>query len=286
MLSELNHLMAYIEEHLLADLSPARLAKEIGFSEYHLKRTFRFIAGLSLSEYIKRRRLAKAQKELLKGVSVTTVAFKYGYQSVEGFSRAFHTFTGQKPSEIIKTQQQLAFPPLTFYLTVHGGTTMEFKIQEKPAFTLVGVTKRVPLQFNGVNPAISELAQSITPKQRDELHTLDDLYPHQVLNASYDFTEERLTGGGQLTHLIGFATSQDNPYPDLTSYQVPSHTWAIFPSTGPFPVTLQETWGKIYSEWLPTANYELVAAPEISFTRFSENPEGTYSEIWLAVKEK
>ncbi|MGH1899935.1 AraC family transcriptional regulator [Enterococcus faecalis] len=283
MLANLNQAMDYIEEHLTEEVSFDELAKKTGISVYHFKRTFSFIAGMSLAEYIKKRRLAEANLALLAGEKVTDVAFKYGYQSIEGFSRAFRDWAGQAPSEVMKTQIQKTFPKFSFYIDIKGGQSMDVKLIEKPAFQIVGVSQKVPLQYQGENQAIMELAQRITPQQRAEMHTFDDVYPHQVVNASFDFQEGRTTEGGEMTHMIGFATLQENIYEDLEQLSVPAHTWAVFPNEGPFPQTLQETWARIFSEWLPSSGYQVVAAPEISFTQYQGPAEAKYSEIWLAV---
>jgi len=283
MLANLNQAMDYIEEHLTEEVSFDELAKKTGISVYHFKRTFSFIAGMSLAEYIKKRRLAEANLALLAGEKVTDVAFKYGYQSIEGFSRAFRDWTGQAPSEVMKTQIQKTSPKFSFYIDIKGGQSMDVKLIEKPAFQIVGVSQKVPLQYQGENQAIMELAQRITPQQRAEMHTFDDVYPHQVVNASFDFQEGRTTEGGEMTHMIGFATLQENIYEDLEQLSVPAHTWAVFPNEGPFPQTLQETWARIFSEWLPSSGYQVVAAPEISFTQYQGPAEAKYSEIWLAV---
>lgn len=283
MLANLNQAMDYIEEHLTEEVSFDELAKKTGISVYHFKRTFSFIAGMSLAEYIKKRRLAEANLALLAGEKVTDVAFKYGYQSIEGFSRAFRDWTGQAPSEVMKTQIQKTFPKFSFYIDIKGGQSMDVKLIEKPAFQIVGVSQKVPLQYQGENQAIMELAQRITPQQRAEMHTFDDVYPHQVVNASFDFQEGRTTEGGEMTHMIGFATLQENTYEDLEQLSVPAHTWAVFPNEGPFSQTLQETWARIFSEWLPSSGYQVVAAPEISFTQYQGPAEAKYSEIWLAV---
>ncbi|NSS17273.1 AraC family transcriptional regulator [Enterococcus faecalis] len=283
MLANLNQAMDYIEEHLTEEVSFDELAKKTGISVYHFKRTFSFFAGMSLAEYIKKRRLAEANLALLAGEKVTDVAFKYGYQSIEGFSRAFRDWSGQAPSEVMKTQIQKTFPKFSFYIDIKGGQSMDVKLIEKPAFQIVGVSQKVPLQYQGENQAIMELAQRITPQQRAEMHTFDDVYPHQVVNASFDFQEGRTTEGGEMTHMIGFATLQENIYEDLEQLSVPAHTWAVFPNEGPFPQTLQETWARIFSEWLPSSGYQVVAAPEISFTQYQGPAEAKYSEIWLAV---
>lgn len=285
MLETLNTILTYLEDHLLEDLDVEGLAKEMGISSYHLKRTFSFLAGMSLADYIKGRRLALANAALIAGESVTTVAFTYGYHSVEGFSRAFKEFSGFLPSEVMKNKWQKNFPPLIFSLQVKGGRKMQFKLEDKAAFNLVGVKKRVPLQFVGENSEIIALAKSITPEQKEQMKALANLYPKQVLNASYNFSEGRLEEKGELTHFIGVATDQSVTKENLEVKEVPAHTWGIFPSIGPFPQALQETWGKIYSEWLPTSGYELVAAPEISFTKFSPDNQTAYSEIWIAVKK-
>lgn len=281
-----NAVISYIEAHLTEDITVEAIARNVGLSSYHLKRTFSFFAGMTLSEYLKKRRLSRASQDLAEGASVTETAFKYGFGSLEGFSRAFKAYSGIAPSKVQETQQLLHFPPLRFRLTIEGGHLMELKIVEKAAFQLVGVTARVPIQFEGENEAIKALAHSITPQQRGELHELMDQAPHQVVNASYQFTEGRMEEKGELTHLIGVITNQENPYPDLETVAVPALTWAIFPNRGPFPQTLQETWGQIYAQWLPDAGYHLVEAPEISFSDFSGGSQDVYSEIWLAVTKK
>ena len=67
MLKDLNQLIDYIEEHLTEGLSYKIIAENTGISEYQLKRIFTFIAGMSLMDYIKNRRLALANRDLLDG---------------------------------------------------------------------------------------------------------------------------------------------------------------------------------------------------------------------------
>ncbi|MGX6445209.1 AraC family transcriptional regulator [Neobacillus sp. K501] len=286
MLQEFNHLMDYIETHLTEEISGSDISKIVGLSDYHFKRMFSYMAGMSLNEYIKNRRLSVANVELINGAKVTEIAYKYGYQSIEGFSRAFREWSGFLPSEVTKNKIQKTFPKFSFYIDIKGGISMEFKIEMKEKFHIVGVSKRVPIQFEGVNHAILELAQSITEQQRKEMHQLADLYPQQVLNVSYDFEDGFLEEKGHLTHMIGFATTKENPFDDLEQITVEESTWAIFPNQGPFPATFQETHAKIYSEWLPSSDYEIVDLPGISFTQHNGPSDNKYSEIWMPVKKK
>jgi AraC family transcriptional regulator len=286
MLQEFNKLMDYIETHLTEEISGKDISKIVGLSDYHFKRMFSYMAGMSLNEYIKNRRLSVANVELVNGAKVTDIAYKYGYQSIEGFSRAFREWSGFLPSEVTKNKVQKSFPKFSFFIDIRGGISMEFKIEKKEKFNLVGVSKRVPIQFEGENNAIIELAKSITEQQRNEMHQLADLYPHQVLNVSYDFDDGFLEEKGFLTHMIGFATTKDNPIDDLEQISIEESLWAIFPNQGPFPAALQETTAKIYSEWLPSSDYEVADLPGISFTKHNGTSENVYSEIWMPIKEK
>lgn len=287
MLKELNQIMDYIEEHLTEDLTLEEIANFAGASDYHLRTVFFHLAGLTLPEYIKNRRLAEANRALLKGHSVTEVAYRYGYQSLDGFTRAFKKWSGYLPSEIAKTQHSEFFPKLSFKITVTGGISMEYKIVEQPEFYLAGVSQRVPMQFEGVNQAIVELAQSITPEQRAEMHALQNLEPKQIVNASYNADAAFLKEEGQLTHLIGVLTTDGSPSQLLEKVKVPASTWAVFPNEGPFPTTMQETHANIYAQWLPSSDYELIDVPGFSFTQMNEDKPGyAYSEVWTPVKKK
>lgn len=123
MLKDLNHLIEYIEAHLTEEFSITEAAKAIGISEYHLKWTFSFIAGMTLFDYIKNRKFSLANSDLIAGQKVTEVAFTYGYQTVEGFSRTFREWSGYTPSDVSKNKLQKSFPKLSFFIDVKGGSS-------------------------------------------------------------------------------------------------------------------------------------------------------------------
>jgi AraC family transcriptional regulator len=287
MLKELNHVIDYIEDNLTDDLSLEVISDYAGVSDFHFRKIFYYLSGLTLSEYIKNRRLSEANKDLLQGEKVTDVAFKYGYQSMDGFTRAFKKWSGLLPSDVTKTGISKSYPKLSFIITVKGGISMEFRIENKPAFNLVGVTKRVPMQFEGVNNEIVKLAMSITDKQKEEMHSLQNIEPCEIVNASFDADANFLKEEGDLTHLIGVLTTENQVSVLLEKVPVEACTWAIFPNEGPFPSTLQNTMAKIYSEWFPTSDYEVINAPTFSFTKMDKHKKDyAYSEIWVPVMKK
>ncbi|MFD1064848.1 AraC family transcriptional regulator [Oceanobacillus locisalsi] len=289
MQSSMNEALQYIEEHLDAEIDEKEIEKITGTSIYHFRRMFSFLSGMTLTAYIRNRRLSNAMFDLLReDVNVTETAFKYGYNSVDGFSRAFREWAGCKPSDVKQQQKQnlKAFPKLTFQLTIQGGAEMNYRIVEKEAFKIIGVSKKVPMQFEGVNAEIEELAQHITESQKEKMHQHTNIEPNQVINASYNFDDGRMIEEGYLEHMIGVLTDEAGPFEGLDVVEVPAHTWAVFSSQGPFPQTMQETWAKIAAEWLPSSDYELVKAPEISFVEDDRDLDNVYSEIWMAVQKK
>ncbi|MFZ5969199.1 MAG: AraC family transcriptional regulator [Bacillota bacterium] len=287
MLKELNHVIDYIEDHLTDEISLEKISEYAGVSDFHFRKIFLYLSGLTLNEYIKNRKLSEASMDLLNGEKVTDVALKYGYQSMDGFTRAFKKWSGFLPSDVIKKGISKSFPKLSFIITVKGGITMEFRIEDKPAFNLVGVSKRVPMQFEGVNNEIVKLAQSITDEQKEEMHSLQNIEPYEIVNASYEADANFLKEEGDLTHLIGILTTENQVSDLLEKVPVGAYTWAIFPNEGPFPSTLQDTMAKIYSEWLPSSDYEVINAPAFSFTKMDKNKKDfAYSEVWIPVHKR
>lgn len=287
MLKDMNRALDYIEAHLDREIDFNRVAQTAGVSEYHFRKMFSYLSGMSLSSYIRLRKLSEAGRELQKGdLKVLDAAVKYGYDSADGFSRAFREWSGMNPSEVSTSSSMKVFPRMTFQLTIRGGINMDVRIEQKDAFRLVGIKKRVPIQFEGQNPEIMKMVQEMTPEQREQLQRFRNTDVKTVVNASYNFDEGRNEEIGELDHMIGSITTLDENFNGFDVVDVPALTWAIFRSTGPFPQTMQDTWAKIASEWLPASEYELVDAPEISFTEDMSDLENVTSEIWMAVQKR
>ncbi|MCB0154660.1 MAG: AraC family transcriptional regulator [Anaerolineae bacterium] len=286
-LERMNQALAYIEENLADELDLKQVQRLALCSEYHFRRMFSFLAGVSLSEYIRRRRLTLAAFELVQGEArVIDVALKYGYTSPDSFTRAFQSVHGITPTEARSSGQPLkAYPRMTFQLTIKGGSEMKYRLEEKGAFGLVGMMKRVPLIYEGVNPDIAAMWKSLDQKTITTLKALSNVEPRGLIQGSTNFSEGRLDGG-ELDHYIGVATTEEPPA-GLTRLEVPASTWAVFESVGPFPETLQNIWGRIYAEWFPAASYEQAPGPEILWNENMEVDSPTFrSEIWIPVVKK
>ncbi len=287
-LRSMNNALAYIEEHLTEEIDYSEVSKIAYCSEYHFKRMFSFIAGISLSEYIRRRRLTLAALDLKdRDLRIIDVAVKYGYNSADSFSRAFHSMHGILPSEARSENTLLkAYPRMTFQLSVKGGCEMNYRIVEKGPFKLVGFKKRVPIMFEGVNPDITKMTELLTPEVIKELKALSNVEPTGIISGSVNFSEGRMEERGELDHYIGVATSSDETA-EFDVLNIDACIWAIFESIGPFPETLQNVWGRIYSEWFPSSGYEAVEGPEILWNESPDTGNPKYrSEIWIPVRKK
>lgn len=288
LLKKMNGALKYIEENITNDIDFKEVARLAVCSEYHFTRMFSFLAGVTLSEYIRRRRLTLAAFELNNSnLRIIDVAVKYGYSSPDSFTRAFQSLHGVTPTEARNNGQLLkAFPPMTFQLTIKGGNEMNYRIEEKEAFKIVGMMKRVPIVFSGVNPDISAMWQSLNPDSISRLKELSNVVPMGLLSASTNFSEERMEEKGELDHYIGVATTKQCPK-NLSQLEVAASTWAVFEAIGPFPETLQDVWGRIYSEWFPSSNYEQAEGPEILWNENKDVTSPNFkSEIWIPVLKK
>jgi AraC family transcriptional regulator len=287
-LRSMNNALEYIEEHLTEEIDYIEVSKIAYCSEYHFKRMFSFLAGISLSEYIRRRRLTLAALDLKdRDLRIIDVAVKYGYNSADSFSRAFHSLHGILPSEARSENTQLkAYPRMTFQLSIKGGCEMNYRIVEKGPFKLVGFKKRVPIIFEGVNPEIAKMTELLTMDVINQLKAISNVEPTGIISASTNFSEGRMEEKGELDHYIGVATSS-NETADFDVLKIDASTWAVFESIGPFPETLQNVWGRIYSEWFPSSGYEAVEGPEILWNESPDTGNPKYrSEIWIPVKKK
>ncbi|MCU6712108.1 AraC family transcriptional regulator [Paenibacillus sp. J5C_2022] len=155
----MNKAVDYIEEHLADKIDYGEAAKIVGCSMHHFQRIFPYMANVSLSEYVRRRRLTLAAYELQNsGVKVIDLALKYGYDSPEAFARAFQKLHGTTPSAARSSGVRLqAYSPITFQITVRGVEGMNYRIEQLDQFSVVGIQERVLMEesFHRIQPATS-----------------------------------------------------------------------------------------------------------------------------------
>ncbi|MFF0189326.1 GyrI-like domain-containing protein [Streptomyces sp. NPDC005244] len=287
MISALNRLVGLVEEHLAEDLDVRGLARRLGTTEYHLRRMFSSLAGMPLSEYVRRRRMTVAAADVVRGEDdLLSIAVRHGYGSTEAFGRAFRAVHGAGLSDVRRDGGPLRTQPkLRFHLTVEGSIPMDTRLVDRPAFRLVGHAARVPLIHQGVNPHIQQHIAALPQEAHARLKALGDAEPAGLLQVSDDVDPDA-TEGTELTYLHGVAVSRDTPVPDdLDAIEVPAGKWAVFSTAGPFPQALQTTWAATATEWFPSNPWRLRPGPSIValLDRAADFDTAT-CELWLPVE--
>ncbi len=284
MLERLNQALEYIEDRLDQQVDVTELARIAATSEYHLRRMFSALAGMPLSEYVRRRRLTVAGAEVLAGqVTLLEIAVRYGYGSGEAFARAFRAVHGIGPGEARRTGAALVSQPrLAFRLTVEGNSSMRYRMVDRPEFNVVGLKARVPLVHSGPNQAIIDFVRGIDPRTLERLEELSDQEPQGIVAVCDDLDPSRAEGT-ELDYHHGVITSAAAPE-GTTVLPVPAGTWAVFTTSGPAPQAIQELWRDVFTQWFPSNPYRSRPGPEILRTRLS--PDGTEAdaELWLPVE--
>lgn len=275
----LNQSMAYIEEHLTDEIDYTALGRIACCSAFHYQRMFTYMAGLSLSEYIRRRKMSRAAVDLQSsGERIVDVAAKYGYSSPTAFNRAFQAFHGVAPSAVKNPGVSVkSFSPIVFRIAVKGATEMDYRIESKDAFRVIGVS---------------------TPLERD-LEKNFSCVPKLWEKAAADGTLQKLAGqmNAEPMGVLGvsacgdaekwryfIAVSSTASGEGFEEYLVPACTWAIFAGAGTSQ-SIQELERRIVTEWLPTSGYEYANcanAPDIE-VYLNADPENARYEVWIPV---
>ena len=278
-MNRLDESLRYIERNLTGKIDYGELARIAYCSEYHYQRIFSYMVGVSLSEYIRRRRLSLAGVDLQQGDKVIDVAVKYGYESANSFTRAFKSLHGVTPSQAKKEGAILkTYPRIKFQISIKGDVEMEYRIETKPAFRIVGaqmsLSKEIEANFKEVPDFWTQVS---TDGRIQQIAALMNQEPQGMMGVSLGFaTEEE-----EPQYFI--AVASDQPVPQgLTEHLVEGYTWAIFSGSGPMPYAIQELEKRMVTDWLPSSGYEYANGPDIELY-LDSNPEDATFEVWMPV---
>ena len=274
-IERLNHAIDYIEKHLTTEIDYEQLGRIACCSSYHFQRMFTYMAGIPLSEYIRRRKMSLAAVDLQgKNMKIIDVAGKYGYQSPTAFNRAFQSVHGIAPSAVKNEGVSIkSFPPILFKITVKGAEEMNYRIETKDAFRIAGVS--VPLHKD-IEKNFTVIPAKWQEVSLQKLLPMMDTQPMGVLGVSICNDKE------PWKYYIAVSTSQENN--EFEEYIVPAATWAIFSGTGTNQ-SIQELEQRIVTEWLPTSGYEYGNAPDVE-VYLNPDPQNAQYEVWIPVVKK
>ena len=301
MADKLNLVVDYIENHLTEEIDQEKIARIAGCSYFDVGRIFSLIAGVGISDYIRKRRMTLAGFELkYKDAKVIDVALKYGYESPDSFAKAFHKFHGILPSQARSNGSQLkSFSRLVLKFSLEGGNIMKYRVETKPMLTLLGYKRH----FNGTpydekrheqekNFFISTRAYQWMLKgmSNDKLseycvlkNIKDDGYDFYIAAAADRYERENLYN----PDVTGIDFMDRFGFEEIV---LPERTYAVFETEKqrmPIPAYF-DLRRQIAAEWISNTEYQMVDAPELAVYHWGI--VGGYTErtieIWIPIEKK
>lgn len=273
----------YIEENLTQKITMDDIAKYACISSFYFQKGFAMLCGFTVSDYIRKRRLSLAGSELIQSnQKIIDIALKYGYDSPDSFTKAFIRFHGVTPTAVRKEGAMIkSYAPLKINFTLKGGYTMDYKMKEKEAFTVMGIAK----SFGYENAPIE------VPQFWQEFFQTGK---NKTVCGMYGINMDLEMGGNQFEYMIADDYDPTKEIPEgFVTKVIPKHTWAVFACIGPSSKMMKEINERIFSEWLPNnKDYEIAEGYNIEmYTDTANYPKGIedekyYSEIWIPVKKK
>lgn len=183
-LENMRKALEYIEDNLTGKIEYKYIAEIALCSEYHFQRMFVFVIGIPFSEYVRRRRLTLAALDLQNSDQrILDIAVKYGYSSADAFARAFQSMHGIIPSKARKKGVLLkAQPRVTFTLSLKGVVAMNYKIEEKEAFKIVGIKDRFS-HVDNLGMSVGQMWASTSSETIQKIAALSNAEPMGLVGA-------------------------------------------------------------------------------------------------------
>ena len=272
----INDSIAFMEDHLTAEITLSDTARSVNLSAFHFQRAFTLLTGMSPSEYLRKRRLSQAGAELQHGnEKVIDIALKYGYDSPESFTKAFVRYHGFSPMQVRKGSPIQFMNRFTVQITIEGGNIMEYSIEKWEEMDLL-------VHAGDFSP---ETSDKEIPKFWDAYYA-DETY--SKIPGYLGVCAQQKTDGNTFRYGIGCKASDVEGIPNgFEIIHIPAYTWAVFKCVGPSPDAIQAMWERIYKEWLPSADYELIPDYDIENYLPGDPTAPDYvSEICIPVKKQ
>lgn len=285
----------YLEEHLLEEPDAYVLAKEVGVASFYLQRGFKIMTGYALSEYQRSRRLYLAGLEVIAGqAKIIDLAYKYGYDTPESFTKAFTRFHGRSPLQLKKDPSTIrVFLPLKIKIVIQGGNHMDYVIEKMQGFQVIGYQREFHFEdsYKEIPEFWGEVFQNkILPLYaKSQPEHLEEEVIARCHIGEFGICVDDLNKDQSFRYLIAGRYQGEQVPEGMTVYEFPEAEWAKFTCVGPLPGALQSVNTKIFNEWLPgNPEYEIAFGANVEWYSAKGNTtDADYeSAIWIPVKKK
>ncbi len=282
-LKNLSNAIEYIEDNLDKEISYDEAARIACCSTYYFQRLFSYVAGVPLSEYIRKRRMSQAAFDLQRtDKKVLDIALKYGYTSPTSFNRAFQSVHGIAPVAAKSKGSTLnAYPPIRFSVKITGGNAMSYHIAETGPIRIVGIRTSLTENMEDNQRIVPSFwKDALEGKQFLDICLLSNENPKGILGISVYHDPNNIF------YYIAAATNSEVPA-EMYEYEIPAATWVVFENDGRFKEDVQDIFKRFYTEWLPFSGYEYAGLPDIEvYPIIHGKPISGHSEVWIAIKKE
>jgi len=285
----------YLEEHLLEADAAEGAAKAVCFSPLYLQRGFKLVTGYSMGEYVRNRRLYLAGLEAIAGrEKVIDLAYRYGYDTPESFSKAFSRFHGVSPAQMRQSPERLVpFLPLKITLSIRGGQGMDFLVEKMDSFQLIGMEREFTMEtaYRDIPKFWDEfLASQCAPLWAGKKpETALEKAVCECNIGEFGVCIDDCASAGRFRYQIAGKYDGREVPEGLTVYTLPALEWAKFRCSGPMPEALQSVNTKIFQEWLPgNPEFEIAWGANLEWYSTEKRIDASdyESEIWVPVRRK
>lgn len=283
-IKRLNQALQYIDEHLTERLDSRTIAAQANTSSFHFQKMFHILSDMTVSEYIRCRRLTLAAQEIVSGAGILETALKYGYETQASFTRAFKRMHGFAPGAARDSGVVIkAYPPLSFQLSVSGKIPTDYEIRAVGGFTLAGIVRQFTTKdgqnYHDIPLVMEELIKSGEIEKLLRFADKNGLFKGAQIGACLGFTPEMEEFG----YMFAIEPNESDELEPYRQINIPALTWAVFTGKGVTAEAHQRLWKAIYGEWFPATDYIHDEGPELEFHLYGSTEE--VFEIWIPVKK-
>lgn len=253
--NSLNKVIDEIENNLTNKIEYKKLAKIIGTSDYTLQRVFCFLTGITLTEYIRKRRLSNACEDLQLGnEKVIDIALKYQYDSPISFTRAFKKMHNVLPSEVKEKKIGIkAFPKIEFKPLKNVAEELEYRIMKLDEQVFYGKSTKI------IKDKDSKIIAQLWNKCKKD-GTLDYIISNAKNKEKYYGATEYIfsdTTNSSKSDIRYYIIGKEKRK-DFSKLVIPKATWAVFKLNSKEQKDIVELINTIYMKWLPSSKYNII----------------------------
>lgn len=280
----------FMEEHLLEDINAEDVAKAVHISSFYFQKGFKIMTDYTVGEYLRNRRLYLAALEVIADKEkIIDLAYKYGYENPESFTRAFTRFHGVTPSQLQNDHARIVpFWPLKIVVSIHGGSKMDYTVEKMESFKVIGFSREFTMDSSYAEipkfwcEIAKEYFMGTSTKKENQDAVIRCCIGEYGVCIDVDFKDNKFK------YMIAGRYDGGEIPKDMEVYEIPANTWAKFRCIGPTPEALQTVNTKIFKEWLPgNPDYEMAGGYNIEWYSKGDGNRADYeSGIWVPVKAK